>query len=424
MTSKVPPIRVSKNKLADQGGFTLYFGLSESTRDDGNDKDGKPKHEIVLTALQEGRGNERDRRYYTREAVIGAENLFKARRKLFVNHLEEGQSASSEDLRNWCATLIETWIETMKDGKVARKVRLKIHEEWLWKRCVEAPEEIALSIEGSGAGKEAVVEGQKYMVIEKIWSLNATKFVTYPGNAKMGADLVEGEATETSEETSMDLKDLTEALLKEKRPDLVAAIVSAVEASYKAKLTESEQKIKLAEAAVAAAPNAKAFSDAIAAEVKTVRESFNAALDQMKNQLAEADRKLDAYEVKTRLAEKKALVDSKIKESKLAAEAKTERFFARCYAIAERKEGDKVITVAEQVDAEIAEQLKLTTSEFGSVRTTESGAAGTGSTAGESLTEEEAQIVFNHKVLGHALTLEEFRAEKKKKAEKDAAAAK
>ncbi len=404
----------SKNKLADQGAFTLFFGLSEAKTDDSNGTDGKPKHEIVLTALQEGRGNERDKRYYTREAVINAEPLFKARRKLFVNHLEEGKSASSEDLRNWCATLKETWIETMPSGKVARKVRLKIHEEWLWTRCLEAPEEIALSIEGSGAGKEAVVEGQTFMVIEKIWSLNATKFVTYPGNAKMGADLVESATEESPEETSMDLKLLTEALLKEHRPDLVAAIVAGVESSYQTKLAEALSKAKLAEAAVAAAPSPATFSAAVAAEVKAVRESFNGALDAMKAQLSEADRKIDAYEVKTRLAEKKALVDSKIKESKLAPEAKTERFLARCYALTERKEGDKTITVSEQLDAEIAEQVKLTTSEFGAVRGgTEAVPAGDAA-----LTEEEQQVVFNHRVLGDPLTLEAFRAQKQKDAEK------
>jgi hypothetical protein len=401
----------SKNKLADQGAFTLFFGLSEAKTDDSNGADGKPKHEIVLTALQEGRGNERDRRYYTREAVINAEPLFKARRKLFVNHLEEGKSASSEDLRNWCATLKETWIENMPTGKVARKVRLKIHEEWLWTRCLEAPEEIALSIEGSGAGKEAVVEGQTFMVIEKIWSLNATKFVTYPGNAKMGADLVESATEESPEETSMDLKALTEALLKEHRPDLVAAIISAAEAPLKTAIQEAEAKAKLAEGAAAAAPTPATFAAAVAAEVKAVRESFNGALDAMKAQLSEADRKIDAYEVKTRLADKKALIDSKIKESKLAPEAKTERFLARCYAVSERKEGDKVITVAEQVEAEIAEQLKLTTSEFGAVR----GSVEVVPANDAALTEEEQQVVFNHRVLHNPLTLEAYREEKSKK---------
>ncbi|MBS3927777.1 MAG: hypothetical protein KGZ65_04215 [Sphingomonadales bacterium] len=406
-----PLVKTSKNKLADQGVFTLFFGLSEAKTDDSAGDDGKPKHEIVLTALQEGRGNERDRRYYTREAVVGAEGVFKARRKLFVNHLEEGKPSSSEDLRNWCATLKETWIENLPSGKVARKVRLKIHEEWLWTRCLEAPEEIALSIEGSGAGKEAVVEGETYMVIEKIWSLNATKFVTYPGNAKMGADLVESATEESPEETPMDLKALTEALLKEHRPDLVAAIVASVEASYKAKLIEAEAKAtKIAEAA----PTPATFAAAVAAEVKGVKDSFNASLDEMRKKLDESDRKLDAAEVKTRLAEKKALIEAKLKESKLAPEAKTERFLARCYAVAERKEGDKVITVAEQVDAEIAEQLKLTTSEFGAVRTSVSGE--TKIAESEVLTVEEEQILFNNRVLGHVLTLEQFREQKKKDA--------
>ena len=113
-------LKASKNKLAAQGAFTLFFSLLEATRDDSKDADGKPKHEIVLTALQEGRGNERDRRWYTREAVVNSEPLFKARRKLFVNHLAEGQGAAAEDLRNWCATLKETWIENLPTERGVR----------------------------------------------------------------------------------------------------------------------------------------------------------------------------------------------------------------------------------------------------------------------------------------------------------------
>jgi|GEM_PF-5393425 len=403
-------LKPSKNKLADKGAFVLQFGLSEAKTDDSNGPDGKPKHEIVLTALQEGPGNSRDRRWYTREAVVNSEGLFKARRKLFVNHLVEGQTG--DDLRNWCATLKETWIETLANGKVARKVRLKIHEEWLWTRCIDAPEEIALSIEGGGAGKEGVIEGESYMVIEKIYALNATKFVNYPGNAKMGADLVEGAVEESLED--IDMKDLTVAMLKEGRADLVAALIAEAVATaqteagnLKVKLEEALGKIKIAEAAAPAA-NAGALKEAIEAATK----SFNSTIDELRKNLNESDRKLDAYEVKGRLREKKDLVDAKIKESKLAPEAKTPNLFARCYALAERKEGDKVVTVAEQIDAEIAEQLRLTTSEFGSVRVAEGGAAA----AVSELTEDEAQVVFNHKVFHNPLTLEAYREQKKKDA--------
>ena len=404
-----PIIAPSKNKLKDSGAFALQFSLSEGVTDDTNGKDGKPKHEIVLTALQEGPGNQRDRRWYTREAVINAESLFRARKKLFVNHLNEDAQPGSDDLRNWCATLRYTCIETYgTTGRAARKVRLKIHEEWLWNRCLEAPEEIALSIEGSGAGKEAVIEGQKYMVIEKIWSLSATKFVTYPGNAKMGTDLVEGEAAESLEEMSMDYKALTLALLKENRPDLFIEIETAVVAPLKTKLVEAEHRLT-----EAPKPGAEDIKSAIESALKPIKESFTVTVADLSAKLKESERKLDGYEIREAVRGRKLMVDQKISESKLPAQAKTPRFLERCYALVERKamkDGKEiVVSVDEQVDAEIAEQLKLVTEDFGSV------IQGTKRTeSGEKLTEDEQQVVFNHTVLKIGPSLEEFRAEKAK----------
>ena len=401
-----------RKPVPNANDFALSFGLTEAALDRGTAE--APKREIVMTALQEGHGNLRDRRWYTREAVAESSAVFMSRRKLFANHLKEGQASSDEDVRNWCATMKETWTEDV-GGKLHRKVRLKIHEEWLWTRCQEAPEEIALSIEGAGAGSEGIVEGETYTLIKKILSLNATKFVTYPGNATMGADLVEEDA-ESTEEPSMNWKDLTEALLKENRSDLIAAIVAAAEAPLKAKLAEADAK--LAEAAKTK-PAAEAAYASLSEDVKALKTSFNATLDEMRAKLTESERKLDAAEVRERIASKKVLIEGKLAASKLSPEAKTPRFMERLNALSERKvtqDGKEVVlTVEAQVDAEIAEQLKLTTSSFGEIPR-----AGdvTPAPAGAALTEEEVQVDYNHRILKSGPSLAEFRAQKAAAAKK------
>ena len=401
----------SKNKLKDAGSFVISFNLTEAKTDDSAGADGKPKHEVVLTALQEGPGNAKDKRWYTREAVIGSEKVFLSRRKLFVDHLAEQAPAGSDSLKNWCATLKETWLDNLASGRVARKVRLKVHEEWLWTRCLEAPEEIALSIEGAGAGKETVIEGETYVAIEKIYHLNAVKFVTYPGNAKMGADLVESSA-EPSEELPMDLKELTESMLRESRPDIIKSFVDAALAEA---VKPYVDKLAAAEAQLKAATAGSADAGKITAQIAEMKQALSATIDDLRAKLTEADRKLDAYEVREKLRGKKELVERKLAASELPAEAKTPRFVERLLALSERKitkDGkEEIWTVESQVDAEIAEQKTLITGEFGVVRS--SGAAG----AGDNLTEEEQQVVFNHSVYRSGPSLEEFRAQKKAAAE-------
>src|SRR3990167_746467 len=147
--------------------FTHTFsGVELLEEDKGVGEDGKPKRQIVLTCLREGEGNPLDRRYYKRSAVEALEGKVYARRKVFADHLiTDEQKRAGDSLRNWDATILGTWMVTESDGRVARKVRLKIHDDWLWRRCVDAPAEIALSIEGQGARKPGLVDGKEYKAV-------------------------------------------------------------------------------------------------------------------------------------------------------------------------------------------------------------------------------------------------------------------
>lgn len=411
----MPPKLAPSAHLKDLGAFGyLSARLLEADIDKGNGGDGKPKREIVITLMREGAGNARDRRWYTREAVKNADAVFLARRKMFLNHLGKGQDFAEQDLEKWAATLKETWTEEGKDGKLERKGRLKIHSDWLWQRCLEAPEEIACSIEGRGAGKLGTVEGEQYTVIEKIFHLDAVKFVTYPGNATMGADLVEA-AAPTPEDAPMDLKELNLAVLKEARPDLFAAIVAEITEQVKAEAAKTATRGADLNALKAE------LTEGYKAEVKKLAEVHAKVVDELEKRCEEAERKLDAAEVRETIRGKNTLIDRLLAESKLAPEAKTPRFVARLRGLTERKETvdgkETVVTVEAQAVAEIAEQLKLTTEAYGAVR--ESGPAGPSAKDLGALSVEEGSIAFQAALAKKdpMVAVQEHRAAKAQEAE-------
>lgn len=334
-------------------------GLSEADVEiqEGNDDKGQPKRLITLTLLREGPGNPKDKRWYEKSCVEGLETLIYQRKKLFMDHLAEGAPPASDSMKNWAATLVRSWTVKEDDGSLVRKGMLKVHDNWLWERCQDpvARKEIAVSIEGRGQGRMEKKNGQDYTCIEKIYWLNAFKFVPYPGNANMGLDTVEAAAAPATvppqEENDMKIEEMTLAQLREGRPDLVEEIEKAHKAGLKAKLEES----------------AKASNDAV---VK-LREEFSAkfqeqgkVIESLRTQLEESERKADGAEIRERMREKEGLIERYLKESNLPEDAKTPRFMARLKAITAREstndKGEKIIlSVEDQIKAEVEEQFKL-----------------------------------------------------------------
>lgn len=375
--------------------YSLSFALAEATPDRGNDESGEPKREVVLTCLQEGPGNEVDNRYYTRKAVEGLEKKIYTKRKIFADHLATDEARVAGDkMVNWWATVLTTWLAE-KDGRAVRKVRLKVHEDWLWRRCLDAPGEIALSIEGRGQGEKGVVEGKEYTVIEDITYLSAIKFVPYPGNATMGADLVEGEAAQPQEET-MDWSKVTLEDLRKNCPQIVTEMEQAVKAAAKAESDKAagESAKKSADLDKALAESRKVLDgyrtkgEELAAQVATLQEKVKTAeeakdgnakalteqfrqemrdgfteqakiIESLRSENSALKTRLDEKEVRERLVAKDELIDRLLRESDLPEEAKTEVFRDDMRRLTERKSGDQVVTVEAQVRERIADRKKL-----------------------------------------------------------------
>ena len=410
--------KTAEGEMPENEKFTSPCSLSEAKFD-------KAKKEITLTLLQEGPGNLRDNRYYTRACIESSGPVMMSRRKMFLNHLKEGQNFGDTDIKDWSATLKETFTVEDDNGILHRKGRLKIHDDWLWTRCEEAPEEIAVSIEGQGAGHADVINGKNYHAIEKIVQLNGTKFVPYSGNATMGATLVE---SETNQEDEMKIEDLTAKELQEARPELVEEITKA--AAVQAEKDVKEAKKTSDTAAAAKAGDTKALIEQVKTEftkqIDEVKSATGKTIEALKKDLTDANRKVDASDIRERIVAKKNLVDLLIKESDLPSEAKTKLLHERCYAITERKGKDKdgkeeIQTVEAQVIAEINEQKRLVTGEFGHVR--ESGKPeGDTKLESEDLNEAEENHLSQKFLTGtkpaeFRKVIAEFRAEQKKKEE-------
>lgn len=456
MKSMARPLSPTKSQPLQ---FTHQIGLSLAEKDNANDEHGKPKHEITLSCLVEGPGNPVDNRWYKRSAIQNLESKIYSRRKVFVDHLIDEQAKMRGDsLRDWAATIRKTWIEERADGRLERKVKLKIHEDWLWQRCEDAPDEIALSIEGTGAGQKEVIEGHERQAIDDITNLSAFKFVPYPGNAKMGADLVEGQPAEIKEEDAMDLTKLTLAILREGRADIVAEIEAGVKkeaessksAAVAAAVSEAAKKceaaieqlngkVSVAESAAKKAEEKAALAEkAKAGDVNALTEQFRAemrdgfaeqakVIQSLREENLGLKQRLDEKEVRERLHAKDLLIDRLLSESDLPAEAITEVFKGDLRRLSERKEGDKVLTVEEQVRARIADRKKLCAG--GSAVVTESGAASSAVIGAKPANREEEQVMVDEafrkkysREYGMTLTPETALAEYRKRKSAPAAA--
>lgn len=404
-------------------------GLSEADViiDEGNGEDGKPKREVTLTLIKEGHGNPKDKRYYTRECVEGLDPLIYTRKKLFIDHLGEGAAPASDKLKNWAATLMRTWCVESDEGLV-RKGKLKIHDNWLWERCLDpiARKELAVSIEGRGAGRPDSKDGKDVVLIEKIHWLNAFKFVPYPGNATMGAETVEGAQQppdqNTQEEDPMDLKGLSLELLEAERPDLFKAL-------------SEKAKSDVVKVAAPSADAMKSLREEMMGLLSTKTASLNATIESLNTKLQDTEKKLDAAEIRERMASKKTIIDSALKEAALPAEVLTPRFIARLNALSEREVVDdkgakRIWSVAEQVAEEIKDMKTLLQQPLGST-TAASGSTVTevqrtiAAAGGADLAEDEKQFLFNKHFLGLHEDIKDvaaYRVKRDKKTEPVAAA--
>ncbi len=241
-------------------------------------------------------------REYTADCRRKALSLFEGA-KAFYNHIKKGET--HRDVRD----LIGKYQNVREDGdKIKGDLHLIDGTESLLSVAERMPDVVGNSIHGQGRYKR---ENGKD-IVDEITKVHSVDVVTDPATT---VSLFEEKTTK--EGKTMEWKDITVTELQANRLDVYESITAEGAASRDE-------------------------------EIKTLKEER----DSLKKEN-------DVFKVKESLSTKKGLVEKALSESKLPKEAKTETFTSILMAVEEKKEGDKTITVAEQIKTLIEDRMEL-----------------------------------------------------------------
>lgn len=315
------------------------------------------KRELVATLFREGPGNQFHGNYYTREALSSVQQVILERKKQYFNHVTDVDNPE-RDVRDWCSSVVEAWIENGDDGLGRLRARIEVYDDWLWARAKQAPDQLALSIEGKGSGTEGTIEGKKYNVIKAITYLNAVNWVDYPGNAGMGVQMME----RNRQEANMKLKEIVEAF---------KALSTEEKATFLAENPDLRETL---------APAAPAVNGDLEKTVKALSESMKAMeakqvadgkVNADKIAALEADKaslsnKVEAADLREKERAKESLVEKLLAGSKLKAEHKTETFRSVLLAVKAHESAGKTVTEEDQMKHLIEDREKICVAEVAS----------------------------------------------------------
>lgn len=304
--------------------------------------------------------NKSKQRFYPAEVLRRDGHVFKGS-KMFANHqtAAEAKARPEGNVNDWVATLTDVAAEA--DGSLSGTV--KVHDPSFDAKLQSLKAsgllgEMGVSIRAYGEGEQREHEGVNTTVMESLLKSRSVDFVTYAG---AGGQVQEADG-------GTDIEEVTEAQVRELRPDLVLAIETAVQ--EKKNMTDQEIAQKVTAAVEAALTPVKAELSAEKAK--------NATL------VNEAATAVKANAVIKAQGEIKALIDA----SKLPAASKTR-------IAAQFKEADKVDGVEAAIKAE-ATYLK----EAGVVvKVSGNGKADNGIQEADGEEPTEAEIAARHKSL-------------------------
>jgi hypothetical protein len=181
----------------------------------------KPGFSKNITRLADG---SRAQRYYPATTLKEAAPLF-AGAKMFADHATEAEDRARPEgsVRNWVATVKKAWAES--DGRVRGEAAIidpgfKSKLEELQKQNLLS--DMHVSIRAIGEASKGSIEGKPAAIVESITAARSVDFVTF-GAAGGQLEILESEA----EANDIDL--VTEASLRQRRPDLVELIESHFE---------------------------------------------------------------------------------------------------------------------------------------------------------------------------------------------------
>lgn len=342
---KIPPVKgktlatelkesqIEITKKAEQMDYCFdeFHSLKEAKYDDATG-------ELEVVIIEAGT-NELKMRHYPVSTIQEAAPCFSGM-KMYINHQTKAEEAArpERDLRDWAATIVESWADGSKAmGKVV------IHNEWL-RESMKNPvfrSNIGLSINAGGKVSYGKINGKEMQIVEKIIPARSNgpasvDWVTEAGARGRVSRLLE---SQTKEGTSMELKEAKFADLKRENPELLSQITESVIASIK-ESDETKAKDK---------------------------------------ELKEKNEKLAALELKEKQTVQSDRIDAILKEAKTLPELSKSRIKKSLMTSLIEEEAKLKEAVAEAVKEELA--YVNTFSKKGKITLAENGAKG--STAGD-----------------------------------------
>ena len=235
--------------------------------------------QLTVTVIKPGVS--KNNRYYSPELLKKSAGIFEGC-KMFADHQtdKESQARPEGSVNNWVATMGKPWVES--DGTVKAKAAV-IDPPFKAKLDLLAKNNqlgnMGVSIRAIGEATDGEVGGKKVKMIESLISARSVDFVTFAG-AGGQVDMLEAACND------FDLDVVTEAQLKERRPDLITILERDFSDKERTKLAgtgaamsdgsypiTSEQDLKNAIQAIGRAKNPAAVKAHIKSRAKSLGRS-------------------------------------------------------------------------------------------------------------------------------------------------------
>lgn len=191
---------------------------------------------ITMTIIKPGMS--KNKRNYSADMLKRDYKVFEGA-KMFLNHATDAEEKARPEgrVQDWAATMKKVWVEN--DGTVkgtAAVIDKKLVEKLDALKASNQLADMGVSIRAVGTGSK---EKDGSTVVESLVKCKSVDFVTFAGA---------GGQVEAMESAQDDVDLLSEAQLREVRPDLVSLIESKVKEEFKAMKTVEELTTELAEA--------------------------------------------------------------------------------------------------------------------------------------------------------------------------------
>lgn len=250
------------------------------------------KGELTVRIISPGFNRSRER-YYPPDTLKRDYKIFEGA-KMFADHATEAQEKAKPEgsVNDWVASVTKVWPES--DGTLMGMCAVidpPFKEKLATLASKNLLSEMGVSIRAIGEATPQTIEGQETRYVESLIASRSVDFVTYAG---AGGAVLAIESASLVDDNDVDL--MTEAKLRQRRPDLVNLIETrkGIEMSktLEVQLSEAQTQLTAANMKIATMEKAAKQQTAAAELTKLLTESKlpAVAVDRLKKQFKDAEK--------------------------------------------------------------------------------------------------------------------------------------